>query len=503
MVSRKNLKDKFALISVYDKSNLNFLCSSLNSHSYKFISTGSTYKKIKSLGYSCIEVSRITDFKEILDGRVKTLNPKIYGSILFKRDNVKHLKEFNNLKFPQIDIVVVNFYPFDKFLKGSEHEKIIEMIDIGGPSLARAAGKNYEFVTIISSISQYAGLVNNLNKNFSKTDLNFRRKVASNAFKACFHYDNLISDWLSSSNQISKKRNLRYGENPNQKAYIYNNFSKSIFDYQIGGKEMSYNNIVDVDSGLKCLNEFIEPTCIIIKHNNACGVASSNKIELAFKKAFDCDNKSAFGGVVLFNRKINIKTAKLLSKYFFEVVVATNFDNKSLETLSIKKNLILLKINKNINNANEFRSTIFGVLNQQVDKDKINKSFLKLVGYKKVSNTLMQDLIFSIKIAKHLKSNSIVIAGNKQTLGIGNGQTSRIDALKIAIKKYKENFKNKKFVCASDGFFPFVDCLTLLKKNKCSAVAQPEGSKNDIININYSNNKRIPLYFIKNRLFKH
>ena len=503
MVSRKNSIDKFALISVYDKSKLNILCKNLKGHKYKFISTGSTFNEIRSLGYKCIEVSKITDFKEILEGRVKTLNPKIYGSILFKRDNLDHLKQFNDLKFPQIDIVIINFYPFNKFKKSTDHEKIIEMIDIGGPSLARAAGKNYKFVTTISSISEYSALIRNLNKNDGRTDLNFRKKVAANAFKACYHYDNLISDWLSTNIKYPKRINLRYGENPNQKAFIYNNFSESIFENQISGKKISYNNIVDVDSGIKCLNEFTEPTCIIIKHNNACGVASSKKIEIAFKRAFDSDKKSAFGGVVLLNRKMNNQIAKLLSKHFFEVIVATNYDDKSLKILSIKKNLILLKINKNIIGKKEFRSTMFGVLNQELDKDIINKYFLKLAGYKKISKILMADLIFSIKIAKHLKSNSIVLSSNKQTLGIGSGQTSRIDALKIAIKKYKENFKRKRFVCASDGFFPFIDCLNLLKKYNCSAVAQPYGSKNDNINIDYSNKNKIPLYFIKNRLFKH
>ena len=503
MVVRENMKNNYALISVYDKSNLKYLCNNLKKNKYKFISTGSTCKKIKSLGFDCIEISKVTKFKEILDGRVKTLNPKIYGSILFKRNNKKHSNEFKKLQIPKIDIVVVNLYPFKKFLNNKDHEKTIEMIDIGGVSLLRASSKNYKYVTTISNTYEYKLLIQNLRVNKGFTDLNFRKEMATSAFKNTAEYDKLIYEWMQLKKQSNKKKKLRYGENPNQKSFILNSTSSSIFDYQISGKEIGYNNIIDVDSGIKCLKEFTKPTCIIIKHNNPCGAASSNSINLAFKKAYESDSKSAFGGVVLLNRKIDESFSNFISKFFFEVIVAPSFEKKAVKALSQKKKLILLKLG-NINlQKQESRSTLFGTIYQNLDNSKINKSFCKLVAHKQASVSSMNDIIFGIKVVKHLKSNAIVLVANEQTVGIGNGQTNRVGALEIAIKGLNKNFKNKKFICTSDGFFPFTDSLSLLKKNKCKIVATPSGSINDRENIMYANKKKISLYFIKNRLFKH
>ena len=363
MVNRKNLETKYALISVYDKSKLNLLCNNLKKYNYKFISTGSTCKKIKSLGFECIEISKITKSKEILNGRVKTLNPKVYGSILHKKNDKKHVEEFLKLNFPNINLVVINLYPFEKISKKNDHDLAIEMIDIGGPSLIRASSKNYKFITIISKIEDYKNLVNNLKFNNGNTDIVFRKKMAAKAFKLTHEYDLSISNWFNSKN-IKTHTKLKYGENPHQRSFIQENSQKSIFELQISGKPISYNNIIDVDSGIKCLNEFSEPTCVIVKHSNPCGVASSNNIENAYKKAYQSDSKSAFGGILFINKTVKIKLAKLISKNFYEMIVAKNFDKNATEILSKKKKLILLKMDKIKMPKNEYRSTIFGTIHQ-------------------------------------------------------------------------------------------------------------------------------------------
>ena len=301
----------------------------------------------------------------------------------------------------------------------------------------------------------------------------------------------------------NKKIKLRYGENPNQKSYLLHNKSNSVFKFQISGKDISYNNIIDVDSGLECLNEFNDATCVIVKHTNPCGVAASNNILNLFKKAFSSNSKSAFGGVVLLNRKVTFQLADLLNKFFFEIIVAPNFEDKAVKKLSEKKNLILLKIPKIKKNITEVKSTIFGDLYQEKNLSVISRNFIKLVSKKKTSSKRIEDIIFALKVVKHLKSNSIVLACNKQTLGIGQGQTNRVDALNYAIKNMKNSFNLKNYVCASDGFFPFTDSINILRRNGCRVVAQPSGSINDIKIINYAIKNNLSLYFIKNRLFKH
>ncbi len=300
-----------------------------------------------------------------------------------------------------------------------------------------------------------------------------------------------------------KKINLRYGENPSQKAYLINDKKKSIFDFQISGKKISYNNIIDLDSGLRCLNEFKEPTSIIVKHTNPCGVACAKNINIAFKKSYQSDPKSAFGGIIFLNRNVDSDLSKKIVSNFFEMIVAPDFNKDSLEILTKRKNLILLKIPKTSKQNVESRSTLFGMLYQNKDLIPINKSFLSLVSKKKSKSKLLEDLIFSVKVAKHLKSNAIALSYNKQTVGLGHGQTNRIDALRYAIKNKNTYFKNKPFVCASDGFFPFIDSIEFLKKNGCVNLAQPNGSINDKKIIDFANNNKISLYFIKNRLFKH
>ena len=299
------------------------------------------------------------------------------------------------------------------------------------------------------------------------------------------------------------KSKLRYGENPNQDAYLLHDSKNSIFNYQISGKEISYNNILDVDSGLRCLDEFNEPTSVIIKHTNPCGVASAKNINKAFQKSFESDPKSAFGGIILLNRKVNEELAKILIKNFFEMIVSPGFDKAARNILTLKKRLILLKKPKFKKFIIEYKSTIFGDLYQSKDLKPINQKFLKLVSKNKASLKSKEDLLFALKVVKHLKSNSIVLARNKQTIGIGNGQTNRVDSLKFAIKNRDTYFKKKLFVCASDGFFPFTDSINLLNKKGCDVIAQPSGSINDKKIIDYADENKISLYFSKNRLFKH
>ncbi len=301
----------------------------------------------------------------------------------------------------------------------------------------------------------------------------------------------------------SNKIKLRYGENPNQKGYLINNQKNSIFNYQISGKQLSYNNLIDLDSGLKCLKEFVEPTSLILKHTNPCGIASAKNIEIAFNRSYETDPKSAFGGIILLNRKITSRLAKKICKNFYEMIVALDFDRDALKILEKRKSLILIKIPKTKKPKVEHRSTLFGNLYQTSDLNPINEKFLGLVSKKSGTTKSINDLIFSLKVAKHLKSNAVVLSRNKQALGLGHGQTNRIDALYYAIKNMNKYFKKGSFVCASDGFFPFVDSINLLNRNGCNAVAQPGGSINDEIIISSAIKNKISLYFIKNRLFKH
>ena len=495
-----------ALISVYDKSSLNKICSIFNNYNIGIISTGATAEKIISLGYACKEISSLTKFKEILDGRVKTLNPKIHASILYKRDNYEHEKTFKKLKFPIIDFVIVNFYPFSKISDTEIPEKKIEMIDIGGPSMIRSASKNFASVTTICDKKFYNPLIKELIKNNGATSLNFRKKMAEKNFKLTSDYDLSIFKWFSGSrkNKKDNKITIKYGENPNQKAYYLTNSRTNLFTSQLGGKNLGYNNILDISDGISCLKEFSEPTCVIIKHNNPCGIASANNIDRAYEKALASDPISAFGGILLFNRGINTILAKKINSRFFEAIIAPKIHNKTLEILSMKKKLIIID-SDNLKNSNKelFRSVNSGILYQEENQYKITKSKIKLVSKKSASNEIIEDLIFAFKVAKHVKSNAIVLANNKQTLGIGAGQMSRLDSTRMAIIKYKDFFKNRKFVCASDAFFPFTDNIELLLELRCKAIIQPSGSINDEKIIKFAKSKNTSLYFVKNRVFKH
>jgi len=503
-------KTKFALVSTFNKTNLDVLCKNFEKNNISIISTGSTSDHIRNLGFKCEEVSSLTKFKEILDGRVKTLHPKIHASLLYKRENKQHVSTFKTMKFPSISFVIVNLYPFSEVIKKNKNkEECIEMIDIGGPTLLRSAAKNFKNVTSICSPKYYNEFINNLNNNYGCTSLDFRKKMAQHVFETTYNYDLSISNWFLNIKQDEHmfknmiNEDLRYGENPNQKASVYYSKSReSIFKNILQGKKISYNNILDTEAALNCLNEFSENACVIIKHSNPCGVALGKNNKESFIRALSCDPQSAFGGIVAFNKPVNEDLAKLLKNYFFEIIIAKKFYTKSVEILKLKKNLILIE-SKNIKiyPGYEIKTINNGYLKQEKNIKKINIKKINCVSKKKATQRHLKDLLFAFKVCKHVKSNAIVLARNVTTIGIGAGQMSRIDATKIAISKVGN--KKQSFVAASDAFFPFNDNVKLLIKNNCNSIIQPKGSINDKSLIKLSNNRKISLYFSDYRLFKH
>ena len=497
---------KYALISVYDKSNLKELCIYFFKNNIKIISTGNTARYIKKMGFDCVLVSDLTKFKEILDGRVKTLHPYIYASLLFDRSKKSHHKEFDKIKFPPIDFLIVNLYPFEK-IKNSKasHKKCLEMIDIGGSTLLRSAAKNFKYVTPICDPLDYNDLIKNL-KLKNNTSLNFRKKMSAKVFYTTYMYDKIISDWmLKYDNDLIikdyKKIKLKYGENPHQNAFFYKkNNNLNFFDNLIYGKQLTYNNLKDAEAAFDCINDFKEPTCVIVKHGSPCGVASNKNIYKAYKESRDADLISSFGGIMAFNKTVDIKVSKIISKNFYEIILAPNFTKSALMLLSKKKNLKLIKT-KNIIKKNKFDilSTSNGYLIQEKNNIIFNKKNMKLVSNYKSSKKKMEDLIFAFKVCKHVKSNAIVLVKNKITIAIGGGQTSRIRSTEIALNK----IKHKSFVAASDAFFPFTDNIKLLIKKNCTAIIQPNGSINDNKIIDFANKNKLSLFFSKYRFFKH
>ncbi len=500
-------KKRFALISTFNKNQLPKICKALKLHNIGIIATNSTAKYIKSHGFVCKKVSDVTRFKEVLDGRVKTLHPVIHASLLHKRDNKMHVREVIKNNYSIIDFVIVNLYPFDQAIKNSSFEKILEMIDIGGTALIRSACKNFESVTTISNPTYYNDFVNELNYNNGKTTLKFRKQMAINSFYTTSRYDYYIYKWLKNSKSKSIKPeiiNLLYGENPDQKSQLKLTVNKqSILENVISKKPLSYNNILDVSSGIECVREFLEPTCVIIKHNNPCGVSSNANINIAYKNALNADPISAFGGIIIFNRSVNEKIAKDLYKKYIMIICAPDFTKKAELKLKTKKSLILIKTKKLKLNKYDQRSVIGGIISQSKNLKIINKKSIMAINNYRINDKLINDLIFALKVCKHVKSNAIVIANNKTTLGIGGGQMSRIDATKIALSKIKIKKKTKKFIVASDGFFPFNDSVKLLKKNGCNGLAAPSGSKNDNNLIKYVKKNQLNLFFTKERFFKH
>ena len=507
---------KKALISVSDKSNLKPLLQVLQKNKVKLISSGGTFKIIKKLKFKCVEVSEFTGFNEILDGRVKTLHPKIHAGILNKRKNKSHLQDLKNNKFENIDLVVVNFYQFEKTLERTKnHDKIIENIDIGGPTLVRAAAKNYNDVTVITSTNQYSELINELRKNSGGTSLNFRKRMSQSAFAETAYYDALISDYFNKISNISfpKKKiiygslveKLRYGENPHQESAVYSK-SKEFGINKIHGKQLSYNNYNDIFAALNISKTLPRNTgTVIIKHANPCGVSIlKDKIE-SYKNALRCDPISAFGGIVACNFRINKKIASELNKIFLEVIIGNGFEKDALKILKSKKNIRLIDATQlNLNEILKFNSMNNSILLQSEDKKIFSKNNFKIVSKRKPNKSLFDNLIFAFHVCRYVKSNAIVLASNKSTMGIGSGQPSRLDSCQIAINKMNKFFKEKnEIVAASDAFFPFVDGIEKLVQSGISAVIQPAGSIRDKEIIKYANATNTVLVFSKTRHFKH
>ena len=422
-----NKMKSFALISVYNKSKLNILCDIFKKNNIGIISTGSTSLHIRKLGYKCITVDKVTKFKEILEGRVKSLHPHFYVSILFNRNKKKHLDQFTKIKIPLINYVIVNLYPFEKLnINKNTNEEFIEMIDIGGHTLLRASAKNYAHVNSICDPKDYKKLIQNIKKNKGKTDIKFREKMAAKIFLLTSNYDLAIHNWIQKSdhNKIKNKEiKLRYGENPHQKSYLIKNTSnKNFVDNLIQGKNLSFNNIKDSEAGFNCINEFKKPTSVIIKHSSPCGVASSTNILIAFKNSIKSDPISSFGGVIVLNRVVGKKIAFLISKKFYEIILAPKFTKDAIKIMGINKNLRLIKTqNIKVNNKNETYSINGGHLIQEKNKIILNQKDLKLKTKFRGDINIINQLIFAYKVSKYVKSNAIVLVYNDQTLSISGG----------------------------------------------------------------------------------
>tara|TARA_B100000965_G_scaffold376049_1_gene368979 strand:- start:100 stop:1647 length:1548 start_codon:yes stop_codon:yes gene_type:complete len=512
-------KIKNALISVSDKTELSKILKVLNKYNVKIISSGGTFKKIKSLGYKCTEVSSYTDSKEMLNGRVKTLHPKIHAGILYDRSNKKHKKEMKRKGFPSIDLIIVNFYPFQKvLLKTKGLNNIIKNIDIGGPAMVRAAAKNFKDVLIIAEKKDYNILVDELKKYRGKTSLQLRESMASKAFSLTAYYDSMITEWFNKKLNISfperktifgKRLNqLSYGENPHQKSSIYiSDFNDSELPLnKLSGKELSYNNYNDIFAGLNILQSIKKkPTTVIIKHANPCGVSSDKSPIVSFEKAYASDPVSAFGGIVTCNFKINKSIANKINKIFFEVIVAKSFDKNALKILKRKKNLRIVDASKfkEINNTNiKFFDGSF-ILQ---DKDNIVfKNKLKFVTKNKPSKKEIKKIEFAFNVCKFVKSNAIILTSDFSTIGIGAGQPSRFDSCKIATQKAKK-FQPKKLknsIAASDAFFPFPDGIKTLINSGIKTIVQPGGSIRDKEIIKVANKAKIKMIFTGIRHFNH
>ena len=503
-------KIKTALVSVYHKDNLEPIISKLHTLGVKLITTGGTQQFIEKLNIPVITVDSITDYPHILGGRVKTLHPKIFGGILRRDDNESDMKEVDQFNIPPIDLVIVDLYPFeDTVAAGGSHNDIIEKIDIGGISLIRAAAKNFNDVLIISSRNQYPFLLDLLEKNKGESSLEERKLMAAYAFNTTSHYDTAIFNYFNSEGKIDtfKKsiqyaRPLRYGENPHQKGVFYGKFDE-LFD-QLNGKEISFNNLLDIDAAVSLIAEFNEPTCAILKHNNACGVASRSNLVDAWKDALAGDPVSAFGGIIIVNRTMNSDVAEEMNKLFFEVLIAPGIDAEALEILKQKKNRIVLIQKKAEFSQKQFRSLLNGVVEQERDSKTETPADMKTVTTVVPTPAQLTDLEFANKLVKHTKSNTIVLAKNRQLLASGTGQTSRVDALQQAIAKALHfQFDLKGAVMASDAFFPFPDCVEIAHKAGIAAVIHPGGSVKDQDSIDYCNKNGMAMVITGTRHFKH
>jgi len=509
-------KIKKALISVSDKKNLKNLIKILSKHKIELISSGGTYKEIKKLKFKCLEVSEYTGSSEILGGRVKTLHPKIHAGILSKRNNKSHIKDLKDNNFEEIDLVIVNFYPFEEILKQTNnHLKIIENIDIGGPTLVRAAAKNYNDVTVITSTNQYSELINEIEKNKGSTSIEFRERMSLEAFSETAYYDALISNYFNKikNNNFPKKKiiygnlieKLRYGENPHQNAAVYSK-TQSLDINQIHGKQLSYNNYNDIFSALTISKSLPQNSgTVIVKHANPCGVSVNKDNFKSYKLALACDPISAFGGIVSCNYKINKTLAMELNNIFLEVIIANGFEPEALKVLKKKKNIRLIDATRFVmKDSVRFNSTNESFLAQSEDVEKFNIKNFKIVSKIKPSKSQLKNLIFAFNVCRYVKSNAIVLASQESTVGIGSGQPSRLDSCQIAIDKMnKFQNLNDEVVAASDAFFPFVDGIEKLVQSGITAVIQPSGSIRDKEIIKFANQTNTILVFSKTRHFRH
>ena len=495
-------KIKSALISVFSKDGLDELVKILDSKGVKIYSTGGTQKHIENLGVSITPVEELTDYPSILGGRVKTLHPKVFGGILSRRNNEEDRLQLSEFKIPEIDLVVVDLYPFEKTVaSGSSEQEIIEKIDIGGISLIRAAAKNFKDVTVLSKKEHYKQLVDIISKkNDAATNISERKYFATESFSVSSAYDAAIYSYFNPSQNTP----LRYGENPHQDGWFSGNL-QDVFT-QFHGKQISYNNLLDIDSAIMLMEDFKDaiPTFAILKHNNACGFASRTNLLDAYCSALEADPVSAFGGVLISNKEIDLATATLINNLFCEVVIAPSFHNEALGVLKSKKNRIILKQNHPTFSDKIVRSCLNGTLIQKRDDSVESIDSFELKTNQKPTSSQMEDLFFANKLAKHTKSNTIVLVKNQQLLASGTGQTSRVDALNQAIHKAKTfNFDLQDAVMASDAFFPFPDCVEIAGNQGINAVIQPGGSVKDNLSIDYCNNNKIGMVFTGTRHFKH
>lgn len=505
-------KIKTALISVFHKEGLDNILSMLHNDGVKFLSTGGTKSFIESLGYPCDAVEDLTSYPSILGGRVKTLHPKVFGGILNRRDNAGDREQIAEYEIPEIDLVIVDLYPFEATVaSGASHADIIEKIDIGGISLIRAGAKNYNDVVIVASKAQYTPLAEMLGKDGAQSTLAERRFFAKEAFKVSSGYDSAIFNYFDSLEEdapsamrvaLDGKTHLRYGENPHQQGVFFGHLDEMFS--QLHGKEISYNNLLDIDAAVSLIAEFEEPTFAILKHNNACGIATRTTMLEAWTDALAGDPVSAFGGVLIANREIDTETAEAINKIFFEVIIAPSYSEGAMAVLTQKKNRIILLQKTPLTTTRQFRSILNGALMQERDLKVETPEDLTPVTDRKVTAEEIADLLFANKIVKHSKSNAIVLAKNGMLLASGVGQTSRVDALKQAIEKARGfGFDLNGAVMASDAFFPFADCVQIAHEAGVDAVIQPGGSIRDKDSVDYCNANNVAMVTTGIRHFKH
>lgn len=503
-------KIQSALISVFDKTGLEPIVKALNQQNVTIFSTGGTEDFILNLGIPVVKVEDVTSYPSILGGRVKTLHPKIFGGILNRQDHEGDIQQMKDYEIPQIDLVIVDLYPFEKTVaSGASEADIVEKIDIGGISLIRAAAKNFKDTVIVASVNEYAYFLETYSQNHGSTNLEQRRWLATQAFHVSSHYDTAIFNYFNTEDtfyksSISNGQTLRYGENPHQKGLFFGNFEEMFT--KLHGKELSYNNLLDVDAAVNLIFEFKNdaPTFAILKHNNACGIATKETIKEAYLAALAGDPTSAFGGVLIANCKIDVETANEINALFCEVVIAPAFEKEAVAILQEKKNRIILVQNEVALPNKQVRTCLNGILIQDKDYVTDNNSHLTTVTLLEPSIQQIEDLIFASKICKNTKSNTIVLAKNKTLIASGTGQTSRVDALKQAIEKAKSfGFELSGAVMASDAFFPFPDCVEIAGNEGISAVIQPGGSIKDSLSIDYCNENKIAMVFTGIRHFKH